>query len=903
MGNTNMVGGGGKGVGPPGTRAQGAVGIGYQNTVIGQGAVGIGDRNVANGTSAIAMGSQANASAANAIALGAGATAANAGAVALGSGSVTAVAVGTPNTLINGSTYSFAGTTPSSTVSVGALGAERTITNVAAGRINGNSTDAINGSQLYATNQAVDILGTTVNNINNGGGIKYFHANSTLADSSAAGTNSIAVGPVSTATGAGAISIGNGATAANAGAVALGSGSVTAVAVGTPNTLINGSTYSFAGTTPSSTVSVGALGAERTITNVAAGRINGNSTDAINGSQLYATNQAVDVLGTTVNNGLTHYYGVNDGGTQQANYANNGATGVNSMAAGVAASASAAYATALGYRTSVTVADGVAIGSGSVSNRAVAPASGTIGGTIIPYNTIDLALLGAVSVGNATSYRQITNVADGTQASDAVTVRQLTGALTSFATTTTKYYHANSTLADSLAVGTNSLAMGPQTVVNGDNGIGIGFGATVQQTAPGGIAIGQNSVVGFADAVALGTNAQANGIQSLALGAGSSTTNPTSVALGANAHATAQAGDVALGANSTTSTVTKTTGTVLGGTAYSFAGTAPTSTVSVGSAGAERTITNVAAGQISATSTDAINGSQLWATNTALGSLYTTVSNITTGSGGIKYFHANSTAADSSAIGAESVAIGPQSVASASNAISMGNGSSASASNSVAIGAGAKATQANSLALGANATTTANLSDAAYTPVVGQSVAGVATGEVSVGSSGAERRVTNVAAGAAATDAVNVSQLQAVANSSLRYDSDSSGKTINKVTLNGGNSGPVTISNVAAGINGTDAVNVNQLNSAFSMLNGQIGQARQEAWRSAAIGMAAASLRYDDRPGKISAAAGGGIWRGETAVSFGMGYTSENGRFRTNASATTSGGDWGVAGGLSITLN
>ncbi|MGY4422840.1 autotransporter adhesin [Bradyrhizobium sp. JR6.1] len=857
----------------------------------------------AAGTNSVAIGPVSTATGAGSVSIGNGATAANANDIALGSGSQTTTAVNTPNTVINGTTYSFAGTTATSTVSVGAVGAERTITNVAAGRLNNGSTDAVNGSQLFATNQAVDGLATTVNNINTGGGIKYFHANSTLADSSAVGTNAVAIGPVSTATGSGSVSIGNGATAANANDIALGSGSQTTTAVGTSGITIGTTAYSFAGTNPLSTVSVGSVGSERTITNVAAGRVSNGSTDAINGSQLFAATSAIDSLSTVVSNGLTHYYSVNDGGTQLANYTNNGATGANSMAAGIAASATAANSTALGFNTQATVADGVAIGSGSISNRAIAPASGTIGGTIIPYNTTDLALLGAVSVGNATSYRQIANVADGTQSSDAVTVRQLTGALSSFATTTTKYFHANSTLADSLAVGNNSVAVGPQTVVNGDNGIGMGFGATVAQTAPGGIAIGQNSVSNFADSIAFGTNAQASGIQSVSIGAGAQTTNPTSVALGPNAKATAQAGDVSLGANSTTSTVVKTTSTTIGGTTYAFAGTAPTSTVSVGSAGAERTVTNVAAGQISATSTDAINGSQLWATNTSLDALYTTVNNISTGSGGIKYFHANSTAADSSATGAESVAIGPQSVASGANAVSMGNGSAASGANSVAIGAGAKATSANSLALGANSTTTANLSDAAYTPVVGKSVAGVATGEVSVGSSGAERRVTNVAAGSAATDAVNVSQLQAVSSGSIRYDTDASGNTTNKVTLNSGSTGPVTISNVAAGVAGTDAVNVNQLNSAFQQLNGQIGEVRQDAWRAAAIGMAAASLRYDDRPGKISASAGGGVWRSQGALAFGIGYTSENSRLRSNLAATTAGSDWGVSAGVSLTLN
>ncbi|MBR0938996.1 YadA family autotransporter adhesin, partial [Bradyrhizobium jicamae] len=821
----------------------------------------------------------------------------NANDVALGSGSVTAAAVATTGTTINGTASSFAGTTPTSTVSVGAPGAERTITNLAAGRISGTSTDAVNGSELYATNQAISTIA-------NGAGIKYFHANSTLADSTATGNDSVAIGPVAHAIGTGSVALGLNSRAGNANDVALGSGSVTAAAVATTGTTINGTASSFAGTTPTSTVSVGAPGAERTITNLAAGRISGTSTDAINGSQLYAVSQAV----TSVSGGLTHYYGVNDGGTQQANYANNGATGANSLASGVAASASAANGTSLGYNTRATVTDGVAIGSGSVSNRAVAPATGTIG-TYIPYNTTDLTLLGAVSVGNATSYRQITNVADGTQSSDAVTVRQLTGALSSFATTTTKYFHANSTLSDSLAVGDNSVAAGPQTVVNGDNGIGMGFGAIVQQTAPGGIAIGQNASVASADAIAFGTYAQANGTQSLAFGAGASTSNATSVALGADAKASAQSGDVALGANSTTSTVVATTGTAIGGKSYSFAGTSPTSTVSVGSAGAERTITNVAAGQISSKSTDAINGSQLWAINTSLDNLYSVVNKISAGDSrdvtpvNAKYFHAKSTAADSSASGAESVAIGPQSVASASNAISMGNGAAASASDTVAIGAGAKATQANSLALGANSSTTANLSDAAYTPVVGKTVAGVTTGEVSVGSPGAERRITNVAAGSAATDAVNVSQLQTLAKVSVRYDTDSSGNPTNKVTLNGGNGSPVTVSNVAPGVNGTDAVNVSQLNGAFNQLNSKLGQVQQDAWRSAAIGLAASSLRYDDRPGKVSASLGGGVWRSETALSLGIGYTSENGRVRTNAAATTSGGDWGVGGGLSITLN
>ncbi|MCT7264523.1 hypothetical protein M1722_22825, partial [Salmonella enterica subsp. enterica serovar Oranienburg] len=89
----------------------------------------------------------------------------------------------------------------------------------------------------------------------------------------------------------------------------------------------------------------------------------------------------------------------------------------------------------------------------------------------------------------------------------------------------------------------------------------------VQQTAPGGTAIGGNALVNLADGVALGTNAVSNGIQAMALGAGAQA---------------AFAGSVALGAGSTTEAAVGTPGTSINGTAYTFAGTTPGSTVSVG---------------------------------------------------------------------------------------------------------------------------------------------------------------------------------------------------------------------------------------------------------------------------------------------------------------------------------
>ncbi|WP_415914008.1 beta strand repeat-containing protein, partial [Paraburkholderia sp. J76] len=176
------------------------------------------------------------------------------------------------------------------------------IHNVANGTLSASSADAVNGSQLYATNQNVTNIQNTINNINDGGGIKYFHTNSSLGDSNATGANSTAIGPVAAATATSAIAIGNGANAATAYSVALGNGATTSAAVGTASGVIGGTTYQYAGANPYGVVSVGAQGAERQITNVAAGQVTSSSTDAVNGSQLYATDTQVTANTTAISN-------------------------------------------------------------------------------------------------------------------------------------------------------------------------------------------------------------------------------------------------------------------------------------------------------------------------------------------------------------------------------------------------------------------------------------------------------------------------------------------------------------------------------------------------------------------------------------------------------------------------
>jgi hyaluronate-binding autotransporter adhesin len=334
---------------------------------------------------------------------------------------------------------------------------------------------------------------------------------------------------------------------------------------------------------------------------------------------------------------------------------------------------------------------------------------------------------------------------------------------------------------------------------------------------------------------------------------------------------------------------------------------------------------------------------------TAVDASLTNLTNQMNNGGGIKYFHANSKLADSSATGTDSVAIGPESVASGTDSLAAGHGATAAGQGSVALGEGAQANNANDVALGSGSVTEAAVGTSGTT-IRGKhyDFAGTApVGTVSVGDQGAERTVTNVAAGrisADSTDAVNGSQLHAT-NSAIEdlqggvgninknavfYDLNPDGSKKNSLTLIGGDvNAPVVISNVGKGVKDTDAVNVSQLTESFnkaksytdnrvdyaietandytdqkfSQLNQQFGEVRDEARQAAAIGLAAASLRYDDRPGKVSVAMGGGLWRGEGAVAFGAGYTSENGRVRANLMGTTAGGHWGAGAGVSFTLN
>ncbi|MCN5060582.1 YadA-like family protein [Escherichia coli] len=587
------------------------------------------------------------------------------------------------------------------------------------------------------------------------------------------------------------------------------------------------------------------------ITNVAAGDLSTTSTDAVNGSQLNATNilvtQNSQMINQLAGNTSETYIEENGAGINYVRTNDNGlafndasASGIGATAVGYNSVAEGDSSVAIGQGSSSSVDTGIALGSSSVSSRVIVKGSRntsvTENGVVIGYDTTDGELLGALSIGDDGKYRQIINVADGSEAHDAVTVRQLQNAIGAVATTPTKYFHANSTAEDSLAVGEDSLTMGAKTIVNGNAGIGIGLNTLVLADAINGIAIG--------------SNARANHADSIAMGNGSQTTR------GAQTNYTAYNMD------------------------------APQNSVgefSVGSEDGQRQITNVAAGSAD---TDAVNVGQLKVTdaqvsqntqsitnlNTQVTNLDTRVTNIENGIGDIvttgstKYFKTNTDGADANAQGKDSVAIGSGSIAAADNSVALGTGSVADEENTI-----------------------------------------------SVGSSTNQRRITNVAAGVNATDAVNVSQLKSSEAGGVRYDTKADGSIdYSNITLGGGNGGTTRISNVSAGVNNNDAVNYAQLKQSVQEtkqytdqrmveMDNKLSKTESKLSGGIASAMAMTGLPQAYTPGASMASIGGGTYNGESAVALGVSMVSANGRWVYKLQGSTnSQGEYSAALGAGI---
>ncbi len=740
-------------------------------------------------------------------------------------------------------------------------------------------------------------------------------------ESRALGQDSVALGTRAEARTAQGIALGAGAVAVHSGDVALGAGSVTEAAIATAGATIAGVSYAYAGASPSSMVSVGGSGAERTITNVAAGRVSAASTDAVNGSQLQATNQAVDALADRA-------------------VAYDGKSGDPKSLITLAGAAST---------------DGGATGGTRLSNLARGALSATstdaVNGSQLHETNQDVLKVGdrVTTMGNTvtTMGDTVTRMGDNvTNLGDTVTrmgdtVTNLGDTVTGMGGTVTTLGNTLTSLGDTLA----HLTGDTSSAYTDANGLGIRYARTNERglapsdayaQSPGSTALGYNARATADNALALGREAQAS-----------------------------HAGSVALGANAVADGTTLAVAAYRAGTA-ALAGVTPVGEVSVGAAGAERRITHVAAGALdtdavnvsqlksvaenvgslgdravtydgksgdpkslitlagaastdggatggtrlsnlargalSATSTDAVNGSQLHETNqdvlkvgdrvttmgntvttmgdtvtrmgdsvtnlgdtvtrmgdnvtnlgdtvtrmgdtvtnlgdtvTGMGDTVTTQGNTLTSLGGTLANLTGDTSAaytDANGLGiryartnergltpSDAYAQNPGSTA-------LGYNARATADNALALGRDAQASHAGSVALGANAVADgATLAVAAYRAGTAALAGAAPVGEVSVGAAGAERRITHVAAGALDSDAVNVSQLKSVAENvgslgdrAVTYDGKS-GDPKTLITLagaastDGGATGGTRLGNLARGAlsaTSTDAVNGSQL--------------------------------------------------------------------------------------------
>ncbi|HEX7873857.1 MAG TPA: YadA-like family protein [Sphingobium sp.] len=500
---------------------------------------------------------------------------------------------------------------------------------------------------------------------------------------SAAELDAIAIGDNAfTGVGAnGAIAFGKNASVTHAGSVALGAGSVAdGATLGTSAYLVGG--------TAAAEVNIGS----RRLTGLAAGA---NATDAVNVAQLTVVADATAQLGYDMNalSGLAVKYQ----NTSQTSITLGGAGGtrISNLSAGVAAG------------------DAVNMTQLNATNTTVTQLSydvAALDGLAVKYQDGTRA---AITLGGASGTR-IGNVAAGVADTDAVNVAQLNAVSTSVSAVrddallydgSKSAYSATRGGVDQRVTGVaaGTVATGSTDAING--GQLAASNAAIASHLGGGATVQADGTVS-APSYALAT-VGADGA------AGTSTYNNVGDALGS------------LGTS--ISNVNQRVDAVAAAAARSVSyDDASHDVVTFTGANGTR-LTNVQAGDVSATSTDAVNGSQLHATNSQLAANTTVINNIRTGRAGFLQVNNSSGYAEPTASGADSIAIGGGATASGDRGIALGAQAQVLAVNSVAIGHGSVADRANS---------------------------------VSVGSVGNERTLTNVADGVSAMDAVNVRQLQ-----------------------------------------------------------------------------------------------------------------------------------------------
>ena len=612
--------GGGTAVGKSVLSRNGGIVVGQSSNAIGTNSVAYGNTVYATNENSVALGNRSTASNKNAVVVGYNNTASGQDSVAIGNGNQAsnqgAVSIGASNSV-----------TANTAVAIGRVSNASGLLSTAIGNgaISKGTYDVAIGSDVTANGNNSVAIGRNAKTSNASSlAIGVYGSKGT----SATGDYSIAMGRDVTASAESAIAIGKDAVADKKNAVAFGSGSNTSSsATAQSSTTIGGKTYSWNKGVLSGAdlagmqVSVGKTGFERQIKNVAAGEISANSTDAINGAQLFsvASGLAKDLK--------VPYVSINSAATGSGSNVNNdGATGPNSIAIGPSSAVTNQNSIALGNNAQSLSDDSITIGknakaeSGSgmrTTSRAIAigsnsrVATNVVQGIAIGSGTdpdegavvtgdqsiaiggnVKVEGHGAIGIGGDDAQRAGSMQVTYTNTDNV----QVTGTLRSAILDLTGYdlskFKGTTAGHAGVAYGTSALA--------GNAGVAIGTASDSMTRKDDKGQVVDNKPV--TNAVAIGTGARANFDNSVAIGGGSNTDHYA----------------------------TKQVNAIIDGVEVKWTGgenIAPGDVVSFGAKGFERQLKNVAPGEVSQTSTDAINGSQIY-------SLARKVTNIMNGGSG-----------------------------------------------------------------------------------------------------------------------------------------------------------------------------------------------------------------------------------------------------------------------------
>ena len=644
----------------------------YENTIAGEGSVALGVQANSSAALSLAIGTKSKATVFGATALGSGAKATKLNSVALGTASVVSKAgQAYVERTILGTKYTWAGgaqVDEGDVVSIGNVGYERQIINLAPGDISANSTDAINGSQLYAAMAEIEK-------------IRYFSVKSDVAgnrdNTGATAVNSIAIGPnaSTTSTANNSIAIGNDASSSYGDSVSLGNGAQTknnnSTAIGTlaktegANSIAVGLNAS---TTHTDSIAMGsnATAAENKLVAIGPDAKSTARYGVSLGNNASSAGDASIAIGNSTNASHDNAIAIGDAANTNswATIAignNASAAASRTIAVGRNASAAGQTAIAMGIDSNASEYSAIAIGEFATSNGGYSVAMGhkaNVGGSHsvgigVSSNASATSTTAVGSYANA-SADYATALGTGSAASGGFSIASGYASKASGGNSMALGTNSNASNETTIAIGVNSLASGINTVALGQGSkatdySAMAFGLGANSSGRYSIAIGQgtkaaiehsiamgysaNAEEAFAisqgayseatqrAAIALGYTAKAIDRDAMALGSFANASANSAVALGPHAKSTAYK-SIALGADSeagtnmfdanSTSAVFKNDAGSNSEVRFAASSSSIGGAVSVGKAGNERQIHNVAAGRISATSTDAVNGSQLY---------------------------------------------------------------------------------------------------------------------------------------------------------------------------------------------------------------------------------------------------------------------------------------------------